>query len=114
MIDEVKNTPKKWKSVFPKIIIGIVSIVALVEATYGGYMLYEKYKSKFKSINVEIGTSEKVSIKDFIKDEKYLENSKIVTNLDEVDYSKVGEYNVVLSHDDREEEVKLNLIMKLM
>ena len=100
----------KNKKVITKILAIIFIIAILIEAIYGGYLLFEKFRKKFKNINVEIGTSEKVSLNDFVIDTKYLDNSQLITNLDDVDYSKVGEYKVVLSHDGREEEVKLNLV----
>ncbi len=104
------QSKEKNKKVITKILAIIFIIAILIEAIYGGYLLFEKFKKKFKSINVEIGTSEKVSLNDFVIDTKYLDNSQLITNLDDVDYSKVGEYKVVLSHDGREEEVTLNLV----
>ena len=105
--EENKNSNKK---VITKILAIIFIITILIEAIYGGYLLFEKFRRKFKNINVEIGTNEKVSLSDFVIDTKYLDNSQLITNLDEVDYSKVGEYKVILSNDGREEEVTLNLV----
>ncbi len=105
-----EKNKKAGKISASKIVISICLIIALVEGAYGGYLLFEKYKKKFKSIEVEIGTTEKVTMNDFLKDPKYAENSQLITNLDEVDYSKVGQYQVVLKHEDREEEVTLKLI----
>ncbi len=105
--NDYKNSNRK---IIQKIIIIIFAMIILAEAIYGGYLLYEKFRRKFKNVNVEIGTSEKVSLKDFLVNEKYLDNSQLLTNLDDIDYLKVGEYKVILSHDGREEEVSLNLV----
>ena len=104
--EDIKNN----KSTISRLIIYIVIIVALVEVIYGVYMLYEKYKRKFKNLEIEIGSVEEVTMQDFLKNEKYEVNSTLITNLDEIDYLKVGEYSVKLSHDGREEEVTLKLV----
>lgn len=105
-----ENKKKEEKGIFSKLIILIIILVALIEGAYGGYMLYEKYKSKFKDKEIEIGTREDVSVQDFVIDEKYLENSKIITNTEEIDFSKIGEYKITLSYEELEETVTLKLV----
>lgn len=107
-----KNNEKvnENKRISYKTAIIAVMIIALIELIYGGYMLYEKYKHKFKSIDVEIGSTTSVTMQNFLKDKKYEKNSTLITNLEGIDYSKIGEYKVLLSHDGREEEVILKLV----
>lgn len=107
--DNKKEKVKK-NNILMKIITILIVIFAIVELSYGGYMIYEKYKAKFKDVEIEIGTREAVSIEDFLKSEKYLDNSILVTNLEDVNFNAVGEYSVILSHDGREEEVLLKLV----
>ncbi len=108
--EEVKKEEKKNKKQSFKLVIFVVVIIAIVELVYGGYMFYEKYKTKFKDIDVEIGSTNSITMQDFLIDKKYEENSRLITNIENIDFSKVGEYKIVLSHDDREEEVILKLV----
>ena len=105
-----KHSKENNKSTISRLIIYIVIIVALIEVIYGVYMLYEKHRRKFKNLEIEIGSVEEVTMQDFLKNKKYEPNSNLITNLDEIDYLKVGEYSVKLSHDGREEEVTLKLV----
>ena len=104
------NDNKSNNKSFFKLIGIIIILVALIELAYGGYMLYEKYRPKFKNTDIEIGTKEQIVMKDFLIDDKYEENSTLITDLSEINLSKVGEYTVKLSHDNREEEVILKLV----
>ena len=45
-----------------------------------------------------------------MKNEKYLEESEIITDWKEIDFGKVGEYEVTLRHQEKEETVQLNLV----
>lgn len=108
--DENEEVEKKNKKQSFKLVIFAVVIIAIVELVYGGYMLYEKYKPKFKNVELEIGTVDSVTMQDFLIDKKYEENSKLITSLEDIDFSKIGEYKVILSHDDKKEEVTLRLV----
>ena len=91
-------------------IYGIIAVVMVGELVYGGVLLYGKYGPKFQDATVEIGTREEISAKDFLKNEKYLEESEIITDWKEIDFGKVGEYEVTLRHQEKEETVQLNLV----
>ena len=105
---EIKTSKKN--KVKKRIIWCIVIIAIVVELGYGVYLLYEKFKKKFKSIDIEIGSVTELKMKDFLIDEKYKENSIMITDLTNIDFKKVGEYKVKLSNSDREEEVILRLV----
>ncbi len=101
---------KNNKKIFTKIIIIFIVIAGIIELIYGGYMIYEKYKRKFKNIDIEIGTVKEIKMENFLIDSKYKDNSHLLTNLEQINFSEVGEHKVLLSHDDREEEVVLRLV----
>ena len=91
-------------------IYGIIAVVMVGELVYGGVLLYGKYGPKFQDATVEIGTREEISAKDFLKNEKYLEEAEIVTDWKEINFGKVGEYAITLRHQEKEETVQLNLV----
>ncbi len=93
-----------------KVIASVILAAVIVEVCYAGYILFEKYKPKFKSIEVEIGTVTSLTMQDFLKDKKYEENSELITSLEGIDFSKVGEHKIKLSNEGREEEVTLKLV----
>lgn len=107
---DAKTKTKENKEKIIKIITYIILVISIIELIYACYLLYEKYRPKFKNIEVEIGTTTSLSMQDFLKNKKYEENSALLTNLEGIDYSKVGEYKVSLSHNGREEEVTLKLV----
>ena len=107
---EKHKKEKKTKKVGIKIIIFVVGILAIIELVYGGYMLYEKYRNKFKDATIEIGSTLEINIDNFLIDEKYKEDSEIITDLSDIDLSKVGEYKLKLIHEKKEEVVTLKLV----
>ncbi len=108
-IEKEKINEKDTNNII-KIITYVILVISIIELIYASYLLYEKYRAKFKNLEVEIGTTTSLEMKDFLKDKKYEENSILITNLEGIDYSKTGEYKVLLSHNGREEEVVLKLI----
>ena len=103
--EETENNKETNKKRNRKILVYFFIVVLLIELIYGGYILLERYGKKFKNVEIEIGTSQKVAIQDFLKHEKYAENAELITNLEDIDYGKVGEYEVILSYEGREEKV---------
>ncbi len=108
--EETENNKETNKKRNRKILVYFFIVVLLIELIYGGYILLERYGKKFKNVEIEIGTSQKVAIQDFLKHEKYAENAELITNLEDIDYGKVGEYEVILSYEGREEKVILKLV----
>lgn len=93
---------KNWK----KIIFGVIILIVLSGVSF---FLYIEYRPKFKSISIELGT-DKISVNDFLVDPMYKDNTKIITDLSEIDFSQVSEINIELSYKGKEEIVKLKII----
>lgn len=72
-----------------KILVRIIIILALLTFVLDIYYIYTKLIPKFKNIQIEIGYEKELSIKDFITNEKYLEDSKVLTDLKQIDLNKV-------------------------
>jgi len=114
MEEETKQTKentelvKKKKS--SKWIYGIIGILAVAELVYGSFLLYDRFGPKFQDATIEIGTREEITVKDFLKNEKYIEESEIVTDWKEIDFAKVGEHDITLRYQEKEETVHLDLV----
>ncbi len=104
------NKQKDKKVLIKKFAFYILIVISIVEIVYAGFILFEHYKRKFKSIDIEMGYDGTLTLENFVKDKKYINNSKLISNLEGIDYMNVGEYTVVLSHDNREEKVNLKIV----
>lgn len=67
----------------------IIVILALLTFILDIYYIYTKLVPKFKDITIEIGNEKELTIENFITKEKYLEDSKLITDLSQIDLSKV-------------------------
>lgn len=115
MAEESETSEKKDKKIekkkgSSKWIYGIIGLFVVGELAYGGVLLYGKFGPKFQDTTIEIGTRKEISAKDFLKNEKYIEESEIVTDWKEIDLAKVGQYDITLRHQEKEETVQLNLV----
>lgn len=93
---------KNWK----KIVFGLIILIILSGVSF---FLYIEYRSKFKSVSIELGT-DKISVNDFLVDPMYKDNTKIITDLSEIDFSQVSEIDIELSYKGKKEIVKLKII----
>lgn len=115
MAEESETSEKKDKKIekkkgSSKWIYGIIGLFVVGELAYGGVLLYGKFGPKFQDTTIEIGTRKEISAKDFLKNEKYIEESEIVTDWKEIDLAKVGQYDITLRYQEKEETVQLNLV----
>lgn len=115
MAEESETSEKKDKKIekkkgSSKWIYGIIGLFVVGELAYGGVLLYGKFGPKFQDTTIEIGSRKEISAKDFLKNEKYIEESEIVTDWKEIDLAKVGQYDITLRHQEKEETVQLNLV----
>lgn len=83
------NDTKEINEKLTKVLVRIIIILALLTFVLDIYYIYTKLIPKFKSIQIEIGYEKELSIKDFITNEKYLEDSKVLTDLSQIDLNKV-------------------------
>lgn len=83
--DNLKKENKKLERILTIIIV----ILALCTLTLDIYYIYTKLVPKFKDITIEIGNEKELTIENFITKEKYLEDSKVITDLSQIDLSKV-------------------------
>lgn len=81
---EVKKNEK-----LEKVLIAIIIILSLLTLVLDVYYIYTKLTPKFKDTTIEIGYKGELNIRDFITKEKYLEDSKLITDLTKIDLNKV-------------------------
>lgn len=87
--DSAMNNIKEINEKVTKILVGIIIILALLTFVLDIYYIYTKLIPKFKNIQIEIGYEKELNIKDFITNEKYLEDSRVLTDLRGIDLNKV-------------------------
>lgn len=83
--DNLKKENKKLERILTIIIV----ILALCTLILDIYYIYTKLVPKFKDITIEIGNEKELTIENFITKEKYLEDSKVITDLSQIDLNKV-------------------------
>lgn len=87
-VKKEENVKKEYKK-SERILTIMVVVLALFTFILDIYYIYTKLTPKFKDVELEIGYEKEISIKNFIIKEKYLEDSKILTDLTKIDLSKV-------------------------
>ena len=86
---EVEENIKKENKKLEKFLITIIIFLSLFTLVLDIYYIYTKLTPKFKNITIEIGYEEELNIRNFMTKEKYLEDSKVITDLTKIDLNKV-------------------------
>lgn len=107
---EKKADKKVENKKLENILVIVIYILALITFATDIYYIYGKMAPKFKDITIEIGYSEELNLKHFVTKEKYIEDSKILTDLSTIDLNKVGEYDIELMYKQKNKTVKLYLV----
>ena len=93
---------KKIKKIICVTIIAIILIAV-------GIFVYLMFRPKFKDAKIELGTKE-INIDMFLVNSMYKNNAEIVTDISQVDLNKVGEQEIVLSYNGKEQTVVLSIV----
>ncbi len=101
-----KSDKKKSNKITKIITIIILTIVIIAILSVGGIFAYKHFSKKFKDAYVEIG-SEQIKLEDFLVDEDYKDDSKIITDLSQIDLYKIGEYEIELEYKGKRQKVML-------
>lgn len=86
---EVQENIKKENKKLEKFLITIIIFLSLFTLVLDIYYIYTKLTPKFKDTTIEIGYEEELNIRNFMTKEKYLEDSKVITDLTKIDLNKV-------------------------
>ena len=97
---KVKKSQTKSHNKTAKIVI-IAVVVVLILAILA-IILFNIFSKKVKDqVQLELGTQE-INIQDFLTDEKYAENAEFVTDISQIDLSKVASYEITIKLNDKE------------
>ena len=102
-LPKLKGSKGKFK--LNKFVIGGIGLLVVIL----GIISFVMFRNKFKDGVIEFGTQE-VSVDDFLISSIYKKKSSIVRGLENVDFSKVGEYDVTLKYKKKEQNVKLKIV----
>ena len=99
-MNKLKNKKTKSHNKTAKIVV-IAVVVVLILAILA-IILFNIFSKKVKEhVQLELGTQE-IKIQDFLTDEKYTENAEFVTDISQIDLSKVATYEITIKLNDKE------------
>ena len=87
-------------------IIAIVLICLTIIGTILFYIFIPKVKDK---LVIELGTKKELSVLDFIERENNSDKAQFITDMSQIDLSKVGEYDIKLTYKGKEYTSKLTI-----
>lgn len=97
-----EKTNKKTKSHNKTAKIVIIAVVVILILAILAIILFNIFSKKVKDhVQLELGTQE-IKIQDFLTDEKYTENAEFVTDISQIDLSKVATYEITIKLNDKE------------
>ena len=97
-----KSKNKKTKSHNKTAKIVVIAVVVVLILAILAIILFNVFSKKVKDhVQLELGTQE-IKIQDFLTDEKYAENAEFVTDISQIDLSKVATYEITIKLDDKE------------
>ena len=93
---------KKTKSHNKTAKIVVIAVVVVLILAILAIILFNIFSKKVKDhVQLELGTQE-IKIQDFLTDEKYAENAEFVTDISQIDLSKVASYEITIKLNDKE------------
>ena len=101
VLPKLKKEVKKSKKIVLALLVLLLVSVSLLSCFF-------LFRHKFKNVTIEVGCKD-LSLDTFLVSKMYKKNATLVTDIDEIDLDKVGEYTVTLKYKNKEEEVKLVL-----
>lgn len=97
-----KSKNKKTKSHNKTAKIVVIAVIVVLILAILAIILFNIFSKKVKDhVQLELGTQE-IKIQDFLTDEKYAENAEFVTDISQIDLSKVATYEITIKLDDKE------------
>lgn len=99
---------KFFGSIGGKICIAVFILAVLGGAAFGGYQIWLYQQPKFHDLTVELGTTE-IGMSQFTTEYARLSKTAFVSDVTKLDISRVGQYQLILSHGGKEEHVVLTV-----
>ena len=106
---EQKNTTTNPKSKRKTIKIITISIISILIITIIAIILFSILRPKIKSkVQIELGTQE-IKIQDFLTEEKDAEKAEFITDINQIDLSKVGTHEITIKLNNKEYKTILEI-----
>ena len=105
---EISQKPEKTKKLSKKVKI-LIGIVAMMLLFVLAIILFFILRPKFRDATIELGTTQ-IAADNFLVSTIYEKEAKLITPLEEIDFSKVADIDITLSYRDKEETVKLHIV----
>ena len=104
-MEQSKNDEKSssnLKSNKKTIKIIIISIISIIVISCLAIILFNIFRPKIKNtVQIELGTEE-IKIQDFLTEEKDAENAEFITDISQIDLSKVGTHEITIKLNNKE------------
>ena len=104
-MEQSKNDEKSssnLKSNKKTIKIIIISIISIIVLSCLAIILFNIFRPKIKNtVQIELGTQE-IKIQDFLTEEKDAENAEFITDISQIDLSKVGTHEITIKLNNKE------------
>ena len=104
-MEQSKNDEKSssnLKSNKKTIKIIIISIISIIVISCLAIILFNIFRPKIKNtVQIELGTQE-IKIQDFLTEEKDAENAEFITDISQIDLSKVGTHEITIKLNNKE------------
>ncbi len=95
-----REVRRSKRTVLVLLILLLVSISLLA--------LFLTFRKKFKDTTIEVGTKD-VGVNNFLVSKLYKKKASLVTDISNIDFNRVGEYDVTLKYRGKEQVVKLTV-----
>ena len=96
VLPKLKKEVKKSKKIVLALLVLLLVSVSLLSCFF-------LFRHKFKNVTIEVGYKD-LSLDTFLVSKMYKKNATLVTDIDEIDLDKVGEYTVTLKYKNKEED----------
>ena len=97
-----KKSSSNLKSNKKTIKIIIISIISIIVISCLAIILFNIFRPKIKNtVQIELGTQE-IKIQDFLTEEKDAENAEFITDISQIDLSKVGTHEITIKLNNKE------------
>lgn len=107
---EKKESEEKIKEKHKKKHVKLIYLLNIIMIIIIAIGLFIINRNKFKDVTIELGT-ETVTIDEFLVSKKlYSKKAEFVTDISQIDFSRVGNNEIILSWNGKEESVNLEII----
>ena len=107
--DNLANENTKIKKNSKTVKIVTIAVIVIIIVAIIAFVLINVFSKKVKDkVQIELGT-ESINIQDFVTDEKFANDAEFVTDISQIDLSKVGTYEITIKYKNKEYKSTLDI-----